>query len=115
MVLKPGSMATRDRVCLHEHLDDGDARTWFKRYELCATANEWNQAKKPLRLPALFKGQAWAIFESLGEDDKDTYVHLKEAMMERLNLDKDENHMVACEQLMLRRFSEECESVDEFA
>ena len=108
-------MATGDRVCLPEHLDDGDARSWFKRYELCADANEWNAAKKLLRLPTLFKGRAWAIFESLGDNDKDTYAHLKGAMTERLNPDTDENRMVAREQLMLRRFREGAESVDQLA
>ena len=86
-------MATEDKLCLPEHLDDGDARSWFKRYELCAAANEWNEAKRLLRLPTLFKGSAWAIFESLGDDVKDTYDHLKGAMMEKLNPDTDENHM----------------------
>ena len=63
----------------------------------------------------LFKGRAWAIFKSLSEDEKDMYEHLKAAMMERLNLDTDENRMVACEQLMLRRFREGCKSVDKLA
>ena len=107
-----GSMATGDRVCLPKHLDDGDARSWFKRYELYVAANEWNEAKNLLRLPKLFKGWAWAIYESLGNSQKDTYAHLKGAMMERLNLDTDENCMVAREQLMLRQFREEVESVD---
>ena len=35
--------------------------------------------------------------------------------MERLNPGTDKNHMVACEQLMLRRFREGCESIDELA
>ena len=63
----------------------------------------------------LFKGRARAIFESLGEDEKDTYAHLKGAMTERLNLDTDENRMVGREQLMLRQFGEGCEGVDELA
>ena len=75
-------MATGDRVCLPEHLDDGDARSWFKRYELCAAANEWNEAKKLLRLPTLFKGRAWAIFESLGEDEKDMWQKTVDLRME---------------------------------
>ena len=99
-MLKPG--INGNRVCLPEHLDDGDARSWFKRYELYAAANEWNEAKKLLRLLTLFKGWAWVIFESLGDSKKDTYAHLKGTMMKRLNPDTDENRMVACEQLMLR-------------
>ena len=108
-------MAAGDKLCLPECLDDGDAGSWFKRYELCLVANEWNDAKKLLRLPTLFKGRAWAIFESLGDDDKDTYSHLKKAMTEKLSPDTDENRMVAREQLRLRRFREGCESVDELA
>ena len=108
-------MATGDKLCLPEYLDDGDAGSWFKRFELCAAANEWNNAKMLLRLPTLFKGRAFAIFESLGDDDKDTYGHLKNAMTERLNPDTDENRMVAREQLRLRRFREGGESVDELA
>ena len=82
---------------------------------MCAAANEWNEAKKLLRLPTLFKGQAWATFESLGDSEKETYAHLKGAMTERLNPDTDENCMVAREQLMLRRFREGVKSVDKLA
>ena len=84
-------------------------------YELCAAVNEWDDARKLLRLPTLFKGRAWVIFESLRDEEKDTYDHPKRAISERLNPDTDENHLVACEQLMLRRFKEGCESVDELA
>ena len=108
-------MATGSKLCLPEYLDDGDATSWFKRYDLCAAANEWNDAKKLLRLPTLFKGRAWAIFESLGDGDKDTYSHLKKAMTEKLNPDTDKSRMVAKEQLGLRRFREGFESVDELA
>ena len=108
-------MATGDKLCLPEHLDNGDSKSWFKRYELSAAANEWNDARKLLRLPTLFKGRAWAIFESLRDEEKDTYDHLKRAISERLNPDTDENCLVAHEQLMLRRFKEGCESVDELA
>lgn len=61
------------------------------------------------------QSRAWAIFESLGEVEKDTYAHLKTAMTERLNPDTDENCMVARKQLMLRQFREGCESIDELA
>ena len=91
-------MATGDKLCLLEHLDDGDVKSWFKRHELCAAANKWNDARKLLRLPMLFKGRAWAIFESLHNGEKDTYDHLKRAILERLNLDTDENRLVAREQ-----------------
>ena len=106
-------LATGDKLCLLEHLDNGDGKSWFKRYELCAAANEWNDARKLLWLPTLLKGQAWVIFELLRDEEKDTYDYLKKAISERLNPDTDENRLVACEQLMLRQFKDWCEIVDE--
>ena len=108
-------MTTGDRLCLPEPLEDGDAISWFKRYELCAAANEWNAEKKLRRLPMLFKGRTWAIFESLGDGDTDTYDHLKKAIMDRLSPDTDENRLAARELLTQRRLREGCESVDELA
>ena len=108
-------MATEDRVCLPEHLNNGDVRTWLKRHELRTAANKWNQAKKLLQLSTLFKGQAWAIFESLGKNEKGYVCAPQGAMTEKLNPDTNENHMAAHKQLMLRQFREECESVDELA
>ena len=61
-------MATGGGLALPEHLQDEDASSWFKRFEVCAAANSWDDAKKLLRLPTLLKGRAWAIFDSLGED-----------------------------------------------
>ena len=49
---------------------------------------------------------------SLCDDEKDT---LKRAILERPNLNTDENCVVTHEQLMLRRFKEGCEGVDELA
>ena len=105
-------MAIGARVCLPEHLDDGDARSWFKRYELCVAANEWNTAKKLLRLPVLSKAghgpylNHWATMRR---------TRMPTAMTERLNPDTDKNRMGARKQLMLRRFREGVESVDELA
>ena len=110
-----GVMATADKLCLPEYLNDGDAGSWFKRFELCAAANEWRNSKMLLQLPTLFKGRAFAKFESLGDDDKDTYGNLKKAMTERLNPDTDENRMVAREQLRLGGFREGGKSVDDLA
>jgi len=82
---------------------------------LCAAANEWNAAKQLLRLPTLLRGRSWAIYESLGEDDKETYKKLKKAILERLNPDSDEHRLAAQEQLSQRRLHEGTESIDELA
>ena len=65
-------MAAGNAICLPEPLEDGDAKSWFRRFDVCATANEWNAAKKLVRLPTLLRGRAWAIYESLGEADNES-------------------------------------------
>ena len=102
-------------ICLPESLEDGDAKSWFRRFDVCASANEWNAAKKLTQLPTLLRGRAWAIYESLGEDDNASYAALKKAILGRLNPDTDEDRLAACEHLTRRQFREGSESIDELA
>ena len=51
-------MATGGGLALPEHLQDEDARSWFKRFEVCAATNGWDNARKLLRLPTLLRGHA---------------------------------------------------------
>jgi len=99
LVPKPGKMATGGGLALPEPLHDDNARSWFKRFEVCAAANGWDAAKQLLRLPTLLRERVWAIFDSLGDDDTDSYAHLKEALLLRLSPDTDEDRMVAREKL----------------
>ena len=70
---------------LPEPLEGEDAKSWFKCYEVCGTANGWNDHKKLSRLPTLLKGHAWAVYDSLHDDrDTDTYEHLKAAILKHL-------------------------------
>ena len=108
-------MATGNTICLPEPLEDGDAKAWFRRFDVCAAANDWNAAKKLVRLPTLLRGRAWAIYESLGENDNESYNVLKGAIISRLNPDTDEDRLAAREQLTRRRFREGGESIDELA
>ena len=82
-------------ICLPEPLQHEDARSWFKRFKLCAAANEWDVAKQLLRLSTLLRGRSWAIYESLGDGDKETYAKLKKAILDRLNPDTDEHCLAA--------------------
>ena len=59
-------MATGGGLALPEHLQDEDAGSWFKRFEVCAAANSWDDAKKLNCLPTLLKGRAWARGPSQG-------------------------------------------------
>ena len=102
-------------IALPEPLHGEDAKSWFKRFEVCAVANEWNDAKKLLRVPTLLKGRAWAVFESLSDAETDTYEHLKTALLSRLSPDTAEERLIAREELNRRKFVEGRESIDEMA
>ena len=108
-------MASGVGLALPEPLQEDDARSWFKRFEVCAAANEWDARKKLLRLPTLLRGRAWAIFDALPDTDTDTYDHLKKALLDRLNPDTDEDRLSARDALSRRRLREDRESVDELA
>ena len=113
LVPKPG-MASSVGLALPEPLQDSDARSWFKRFEVCASANEWDAEKQLRRLPTLLRGRAWAIFDSLSDDQRDTYEKLKKALLERLDPDTDEDRLSARDKLA-RRQLRDGESVDELA
>ena len=67
-------------LALLEPLHDEDAASsWFKKSEVCSAANGWDGVKKLLNFPTLLRGHAWAVFDSLGEADTDSYDHLKVA------------------------------------
>jgi len=63
-------MASGISLILPEPLQDRDAKSWFKRLEVCAVANEWDDKKKLKCLLTLLKGQAWVIFDSLSDRSK---------------------------------------------
>ena len=71
--------------------------------------------KKLLHLPTLPKGRAWAIFNSLGEEETDSYDHLKAALLKRLSPDMEEDRLTAREQLSRRKLREGGENIDELA
>lgn len=108
-------MATGVGLALPEPLQEDDAKSWFKRFEVCAAANEWDDGKKLLRLPTLLRGRAWAIFDALPDADTGTYAHLKAALLSRLSPDTDEDRLSARDALARRRLREDRESVDELA
>ena len=106
-------MATGSGLALPEHLQDEDARSWFKRFEVCAAVNGWDNMKKLLCLPMLLRGCTWAVYDSLGEESMDTYTHLKSALLQCLCPDTEEDCLAASEQLPKRKLQEGRESIDE--
>ena len=86
---KPGTMASAVGIFLPEALHGEEAKSWFRRFEVCAAANEWESAKKLKHFPTLLKGRARAVYEALTDKEKDTYNHLKAAILGLLSPDTD--------------------------
>lgn len=62
----------------------GDAGEWFKRFEICSKANEWNDATKALKLPTLLEGEALAIWLELSEGQQSDYKTTKERLISKM-------------------------------
>ena len=92
-------MATGGGLALPKHLQDKDACSWFKRFEVCAATNGLDNTKKLLCLPTLLRGHVWAIYDSLGEESTDIYAHLKSTLLQCLCPDTEEDCLAAREQL----------------
>ena len=48
-------------ISIPKPFPSGDATKWFKRFEICSKANQWNNVKKAVKLPTLLEGEALAI------------------------------------------------------
>ena len=69
-------------VALPNKIDDGDIVSWLDSFDVCATANNWNNDARLRHLPTLLVGRAFAIFQRLPNNQKDTMAHLREALIE---------------------------------
>ena len=108
-------MVSGVRISLSEALHGEEAKSWFRQFEVCTAANEWDGAKKLKRVPTLLKGRAWAVYEALTDEEMDTYNHLKVAILGQLSPDTEEERLRAQDKMAHRQFREGSESVDELA
>ena len=48
----------------------GDAHEWFQRFEICCSANQWNDEVKAWKLATLLEGETLAIWLELSEEQQ---------------------------------------------
>ena len=63
---------------------DRDAREWFQRFEICCSANQWNDEAKARKLPTLLEGEALAIWLELSKEQKADYEVAKEQLIKKM-------------------------------
>lgn len=71
-------------ISLPQTFSAGDPTEWFGRYELCCTANAWDDDMKALKLPTLLEGEALAVWMDLSENQQKSYGDAKAAVLERM-------------------------------
>ena len=62
----------------------GDIEEWLSRYDICASANGWNDEANALRIPTLLEKEALAIFLDISEEDRKVYENVKQALVKAL-------------------------------
>ena len=77
-------MATSSHVSLPKSFSTGDAVELFQRFEICSHANEWNDAKKVLKLPTLLEGEALAVWIELTDDEQKDYGITKKKIIDAI-------------------------------
>ena len=80
-------------VVLPEVFSDGDIVLWLRKFELCATANDWKDADMLKRLPTLLSGKAFAVFERLSAEEKGDYKTLTKALSTAFGGDTTGKHI----------------------
>ena len=58
----------------------GDIEEWLQRYEICASANNWKEEEKALRIPTLLEKESLAVYLDLNASDRKDY-QVKNALL----------------------------------
>ena len=93
-------MATPLDLPLPEITVDNFQRAWT-RFELVATAKEWDDDKKKVILPTLLRGKLVDIYMTLSEETRGALLELKKTLMRQAGLLRDP--LTASQSFMSRR------------
>ena len=77
-------MASGHYVSVPKSFSDGDACKWSQRYEICCSANQWNDEIKARKLPTLLEGEALAIWFELSNEEQADYKVAKEHLITKM-------------------------------
>ena len=64
-------------VSLPSAFSEGDLTEWFKRFEICSAANDWDDTMQAKKMPTRLEGEELAVWLDLSEDDQKNYSEAK--------------------------------------
>ena len=62
----------------------GVAAEWFRHFNICYWANEWEERIKARKLHTLLEGEALALWVDLSEDEQCDYSKVKKHMLKEM-------------------------------
>ena len=71
-------------VSVPKFFSDEDAREWFQRFEICSSANQWNNETKARKLPTVLEGEALACWLELSDEQQADYKVAKEQLLTKM-------------------------------
>ena len=77
-------MSAQHHISIPNPFSTGNAIEWFKRFELCCKANNWDGDMQALKLPTLPEGEALAIWLELSEDEQKDYERAKKGITDKI-------------------------------
>ena len=77
-------MTTATAISIPKPLAEGDPIEWLQRFDICCTANGWDDEAKAKRLPTLLEGEALAVWLELSKAEQKRYKDAKAKLIERM-------------------------------
>ena len=75
-------MSQQPHISIPNPFSTGNAIEWFKRFELCCKANNWDADMQAIKLPTLLEGESLAIWLELSDEEQKTYETAKKAVVD---------------------------------
>ena len=75
---------TSKHISLPTPFSSGDPVEWFRRFEICCRADDWDDETKAKKLPMLLEGKAVAVWFDLSTEEQGTYKTAKEKIVEQM-------------------------------
>ena len=76
------SMSHQRHISIPNPFSTGNAIEWFKHFELCCKANNWDAEMQAIKLPMLLEGETLATWLELSDEEQMTYETAKKAVVD---------------------------------